>query len=100
MERNESPQNQFSNEDIVAEQIARAWYKYDLDRNGYLDMNETFNFLKNFLAQQGQNAPTFTQFSRFFDEFDINQDGYISKNEMAVFFRKFLKNAPINQPNE
>ena len=82
----------------ISRMIQKAWFEYDLDRNGYLDKRETFRFLNDILSDQGQPQATLSMFNRFFNEFDINQDGVISKGEMARFFRKFM-GVPDRRPS-
>jgi len=35
--------------DEIADLVQKAWYKYDVDRNGYLDKRETLKFLNDIL---------------------------------------------------
>lgn len=77
-------------DEYIREQVDKVWYQYDVDGSNYLDKPETMNFLKNFLQDRNQPAPTIAQFNRFFQEFDLNGDGVISRNEMARFFKKFM----------
>jgi Ca2+-binding EF-hand superfamily protein len=36
-------------EDDISNLIQKAWYKYDVDRSGYLDKRETLRFLNDIL---------------------------------------------------
>ena len=81
----------------IREQVDKAWYFYDYDGSNYLDKTETMNFLKNFLREHNQPAPTMTQFNRFFQEYDLNRDGVISKSEMARFFKHFVAKPQENK---
>ena len=37
-------------EDKVQEVVNRIWFKYDVDRSGFLDRRETFRFVKDVLG--------------------------------------------------
>ena len=79
----------FEDQDLIREQVHKIWVKFDINRSGALDKVETANFLKDFCAANGKQAPSMQTFTRFFLEFDKNRDGLISKQEMARFIKSF-----------
>ena len=74
----------------IAQMVEDIWYEYDVDRSGWLDKRETLVFLKDFLNENNQAAPTVIAFNKWFAEFDLNGNGTIEKGEMAAFVRKFF----------
>jgi Ca2+-binding EF-hand superfamily protein len=74
----------------IAQMVEDIWYEYDVDRSGWLDKRETLVFLKDFLNENNQAAPTVIAYNKWFAEFDLNGNGTIEKGEMAAFVRKFF----------
>lgn len=72
----------------IASIVNEIWYKYDKDRNNYLDRNETNILVKDMMKMIDESVElTPLQFDYVFKTFDKNGNGMISKSEMAAFFK-------------
>ena len=60
----------------LEEEVEQAFLKYDVDKNGTLDIEEAAKFLEDWLKRNSQNEQA--QEVQF-DDIDINGDGVISK---------------------
>ncbi|OQS04408.1 hypothetical protein THRCLA_20891 [Thraustotheca clavata] len=72
--------------------IADIWATFDQDNNGYLDREETRNFIESMaeaMSQDGTKAETI-DFDSCFDEYDKNHDGRLSRDEMRVFVKQMM----------
>lgn len=67
--------------------IENIWDQYDLDKNGYLDYDETLNFTKDFMAQlgEGNKGISVKNFDKIFKLIDKDGSGQIDKEEMVLF---------------
>ncbi len=76
--------------DITIEKcIDDIWRTYDKDNSGYLDKNETKQFVKNTLTEMGESGE-FSEgdFEDCFSKFDKDGSGTISRDEMKIFIKK------------
>ena len=65
------------------------WDKYDTDRSGALDRDETRKFVQETLSEMKQGGEfTDEDFEACFSEFDKDKSGTIEKSEMAIFIKK------------
>ena len=65
--------------------IDAIWAKYDLDKNGVLDFEETLMFVKDMIDPN----ITAAVFEPIFREFDADNSGTIDRDEIAAFLNKF-----------
>ena len=77
--------------------IDEIWIKFDKDNSGYLDKQETRNFLKNILGSMGEREFSEDDFFRFFTEFDSDNNGIITKNEMRRFIVQVIGQKEASQ---
>lgn len=56
----------FEEQDNIRDQVNKIWIKYDINRSGSLDKIESANFLRDFCASNGKQAPNMQSFSRFY----------------------------------
>lgn len=82
--------DQLSEAEMMIQQTVEAvWSNYDTDGNGFLDKDETFNFVLDSLRSMGQEANlTREAFEEAFAEYDADGTGRISKGEMAAYLKK------------
>ena len=82
--------DRFSETEMMIQQTVEAvWSNYDTDGNGFLDRDETFNFVLDSLRSMGQEANlTREAFEEAFAEYDADGTGKISKGEMAAYLKK------------
>ena len=74
---------------IIEKCIDDIWKTYDKDNSGYLDKQETKQFVKNTLSEMGENGEfSEADFEACFKEFDKDGNGTISKDEMKIFIKK------------
>ena len=81
-----------SKTEALKEVVDDLWDKYDDDYNGFLDKDETRNFMKDILNQV-PNAQEFSEdaFNELFIEFDEDESGTIEKHELLNFMQKLMK---------
>ena len=74
---------------IIEKCIDDIWKTYDKDNSGFLDKQETKQFVKNTLSEMGESGEFSEQdFEACFKEFDKDGNGTISKEEMKIFIKK------------
>ena len=74
---------------IIEKCIDDIWKTYDKDNSGFLDKEETKEFVKNTLTEMGENGEfSESDFEACFKEFDKDGNGTISRDEMKVFIKK------------
>ena len=74
---------------IIEKCIDDIWKNYDKDNSGFLDKEETKEFVKNTLNEMGETGEFAEQdFEACFKEFDKDGNGTISKDEMKIFIKK------------
>lgn len=64
--------------------IDAIWEKYDDDKSGALDFEETLCFVRDIIDQN----ITAEAFKDVFEEFDADGSGTIDRDEIAVFIQK------------
>lgn len=69
--------------DVIIDTVNSIWYKFDIDRSGYLSRAETLRFLNDYLTDIGKQKASLQIFNRYFNELDVNGDNVISREEMA-----------------
>ena len=74
---------------VIKKCVDEIWAKYDSDGNGYLDKQETKQFVKDTL-QDMSDGDGFNDgdFEECFSEFDKDGSGTIEKEEMVEFIKK------------
>ena len=114
-EKAEQQQLQKSVDNIINKCVEEIWFLYDTDGNGYLDKDETRQFVRFILSVKDEkNQPdeeskddgdkstgeadeddidVFTkeeeeEFNALFTEFDVNNSETIEKEEMIEFIKK------------
>ena len=83
-------QGQNKSRDPIEQLVLKIFAKYDKDRSGFLEKNETLKLLDEILLNQGRPKTTWNQFNNFFAKYDDNGDGVISKNECYNFVHSFM----------
>ena len=66
----------------MEQEVEQAFLKFDLDRNGTLDVEEAAKFLEDWFQK---NASSELAKEVQFDDIDINGDGVISREELKKF---------------
>ncbi|KAF0684955.1 Aste57867_23113 [Aphanomyces stellatus] len=78
---------------VINDMLTDIWAKYDEDSSGFLDRDETRQFVQE--LQAGLEAEglevEMLDFDECFDDFDKNGDGKLSKKEMRVFLQQLLQ---------
>ena len=71
--------------------IDQIWEKYDADKSGALDKQETKSFVQDTLGNLG-SGDDFSDdaFDEVFKTFDKDNSGTIEKGEMVVFIKQLL----------
>ncbi len=71
--------------------IDQIWDKYDVDKSGALDKEETKKFVQDTLGNLG-SGDDFSDdaFDEVFKTFDKDNSGTIEKSEMVVFIKQLL----------
>ena len=73
----------------IRNKINIIWEKYDTDKNGSLDRDETKKFMVESFNELGQEIEWTQQiFNEAFDELDTNKNGTIEKDEVFTFFKE------------
>ncbi len=74
---------------IIDQCIDDIWRTYDKDQSGYLDKNETRQFVRNTLVEMGDKGQfSESNFDECFNEFDKDGSGTITRDEMKFFIKK------------
>lgn len=78
--------------DALKEVVDELWDKYDDDFNGYLDFDETRNFMQD-IMKQIPNSQEFSEeaYKELFTEIDEDESGTIEKPEIENFVKKLLE---------
>ena len=108
-EKGEAKQQKEAVDRIIHKCVEEIWFTYDTDGNGYLDKDETRQFVKFILAlkdedpnpndeskddkssgEQSNDLDVFNEkeFSELFTEFDENESETIEKEEMIEFIKR------------
>ena len=66
----------------MEQEVEQAFLKFDLDRNGTLDVEEAAKFLEDWFQK---NSSSELAKEVQFDDIDINGDGVISREELKKF---------------
>ena len=75
-------------DEIIDKTIDDIWDSYDKDKSGFLDKNETKQFVKSTLMEVGDNgAFSEEEFEKCFKKFDKDGNGQISRDEMKAFIK-------------
>lgn len=73
---------------VLRRTVDQIWDKYDLDRNGTLDITEARLFIKDTLgALKKKNQKIENFVSSVFVQIDKNRSGSITKYEMTLFLK-------------
>lgn len=64
-----------ADDEEIKDIVNSIWYRFDTDRSGKLNRQETLRFLNAFFQEQGQPPITSLYFNKLFAEFDVNGDG-------------------------
>ena len=76
-------------DEILEKVIDDIWKTYDEDGSGYLDKQETKEFVQNTLIDMTDNGEfSEADFEACFKEFDQDGNGTISKDELCIFIKK------------
>lgn len=72
---------------ILEQMIDDIWYLYDVDKDGFLDRDETRKFACEVI---GSKHRTYTkeEFEFIFNEFDTDRSGTLQKSEMCAFIKR------------
>ena len=73
---------------VIAKCVDEIWTKYDDDGNGFLDKQETKNFVMDTLKNVTEGGYNEDDFEQCFREFDKDGSGTIEKSEMATFIKQ------------
>ena len=74
---------------VISKCVDEIWTKYDDDGNGYLDKNETKQFVQDTLADMSDGAGfNDDDFDQCFREFDKDGSGTIERAEMVQFIKQ------------
>ena len=74
---------------VIQQCVDDIWSEYDKDNSGFLDKEETKQFVKNTLNEmQDNNDFSETDFEACFLDFDRDGSGTVHRNEMAIFIKK------------
>ena len=74
---------------VIRKCVDEIWQKYDADGNGYLDKQETKQFVKDTLHDMSDgDGFNDADFEECFGEFDKDASGTIEKIEMVEFIKK------------
>ena len=69
--------------------VDQIWNTYDVDKNGYLDKEETKKFVQETLGYLGSGEKFYQEaFDEVFAEFDKDKSGTVEKSEMLDFYRQ------------
>ena len=75
-------------DEVIANCVDDIWAIYDVDNSGYLDKDETRNFVKKTLHDMSDSGEFSEEdFDACFKEFDKDGSGTIEKDEMAEFIK-------------
>ena len=77
-------------EDPVLKIVDDIWEKYDLNKNGFLDKEETKRFCEQTLSEMAPDGKGFSDedYDWYFKEFDKDGSGFVGREEMAKFVKK------------
>ena len=77
-------------EDIkLRDEVDAIWSKYDQNKNGVLDREEAFAFLKDMMAEVTGQAPTQEEIESNFKILDEDGSGDVSKEETYKFIKGY-----------
>merc|ERR1711977_421476 len=80
-------------EQAVQGVIDQIWEKYDVDKSGALDKEETKKFVIDTLGNLGSGDDFSDEaFDEVFKTFDKDGSGTVEKDEMVVFIKQLLGN--------
>ena len=71
------------------EKVEEIWRDYDIDRNGTLEKDEAFAFLRVMLKEYTGKDPTDADLERNFKIMDEDESGDINKQEAQKFLKGF-----------
>jgi len=80
----ESFLNDIRSEELHVVDFMKLWFKYDENKNGFLEENEIENFLKDLLEPKGKADRLGDYHKSMIAHFDINNDGKIELREFAL----------------
>ena len=85
-----SPKKLMSPRDFAIQQVIdNMWEKYDVDRSGALDREETKNFVRyTLLDMNAEDSFDDAAFEHVFNHFDKDGNGTIDKEEMLMFLKQ------------
>ena len=78
-------------DEVINNCVDDIWAQYDVDNSGFLDKEETRQFVRNTIKEMGEAGESeFSNedFEQCFKEFDDDGSGTIEKDEMAKFIKK------------
>ena len=75
-------------DEVIRNCVDDIWAQYDVDNSGFLDKDETRNFVKKTLHDMSDSGEFSEEdFDACFKEFDKDGSGTIEKDEMAEFIK-------------
>ena len=79
-----------TNEDIkLRDEVDAIWLKYDLNKNGVLDRDEAYAFLKDMMSEVTGQIPTQEEIESNFRILDEDGSGDVSKEETYKFIKGY-----------
>ena len=80
----------------IQQVIDNMWEKYDVDRSGALDREETKNFVRyTLLDMNADDSFDDAAFEHVFNHFDKDGNGTIDKDEMLMFLKQNYFSCPV-----
>ena len=73
----------------LRDEVDAIWYKYDQNKNGVLDREEAFAFLKDMMAEVTGQTPTQEEIESNFKILDEDGSGDVSKEETYKFIKGY-----------
>ena len=74
---------------VIRKCVDEIWIKYDEDGNGFLDKQETKQFVKDTLCDMSDGGEfNDADFDECFTEFDKDGNGTIERDEMVFFIKR------------
>ena len=69
--------------------MEQIWAEYDENKNGKLDKDECYKFLKSMLKEMTGRDPTESEIERNFMRIDLDKSGDVDKEEAYKYLKGF-----------